>query len=78
MLQDLDISQEAVLYDIDEATVRSLTGCRVADQILRLVPNIEVDSRNYNLLNIFFPSSFSRMAMLTIYILLYCRAFEQH
>lgn len=42
-LQDLDISQGSVLYDIDEATVRSLNGCRVADQILRLVPNIQVD-----------------------------------
>lgn len=36
-----DLSDSALLRNIDDKSVRSLNGSRVTDEILRLVPNIE-------------------------------------
>ncbi|XP_019184884.1 PREDICTED: nuclear poly(A) polymerase 2-like isoform X2 [Ipomoea nil] len=39
--EDLDISDCSVLYNIDETTLQSLNGCRVAGELMKLVPNVE-------------------------------------
>jgi len=37
LLQDLEISQESILYNVDKQIVRSLNGFSVNEQLLRLV-----------------------------------------
>ena len=36
--EELDVCQTSILQNLDDASVKSLNGCRVADQLLRLVP----------------------------------------
>lgn len=38
---DFDLSDDMLLKNLDQKCVRSLNGCRVTDEILRLVPNTE-------------------------------------
>lgn len=37
----LDLRDDMLLKNLDKKCVRSLNGCRVTDEILRLVPNME-------------------------------------
>ncbi|CAA90398.2 Poly(A) polymerase [Caenorhabditis elegans] len=39
--EDLDILDDALLKNLDQESVRSLNGCRVAENLLKLVPNQE-------------------------------------
>lgn len=38
---NFDLRDDSLLKNLDPKCVRSLNGCRVTDEILRLVPNIE-------------------------------------
>lgn len=38
---DMDLRDDNLLKNLDQKCVRSLNGCRVTDEILRLVPNVE-------------------------------------
>jgi poly(A) polymerase len=37
---NIDLLDESILKNLDDKSILSLNGCRVADQILRLVPNV--------------------------------------
>lgn len=37
----MDLRDDSLLKNLDEKCVRSLNGCRVTDEILSLVPNID-------------------------------------
>lgn len=39
--ESMDLRDDLLLKNLDQKCVRSLNGCRVTDEILRLVPNIE-------------------------------------
>jgi poly(A) polymerase len=36
---DQELGDDNLLHNLDEKSIRSLNGCRVADEILRLIPN---------------------------------------
>ena len=38
---ELDLKDDSILKNLDPKCVRSLNGCRVTDEILTLVPNVE-------------------------------------
>lgn len=38
---NFDLRDDSLLKNLDPRCVRSLNGCRVTDEILRLVPNVE-------------------------------------
>lgn len=61
---NFDLSDDILLKNLDPRCVRSLNGCRVTDEILRLVPNIENFRLALRTIKLWAKSKFHSLALL--------------